>query len=263
MNVSPLPALPVQSVAVAPVRTTQAPVIADPSQTTLPPVYEGSAALGSARSPDEQGRAQREQSQAEQLRAQQEQEAQEARARDQQEAEQQRIDQQEISRLSARDAEVRAHEQAHAAVGGQYAGAPSYTFKRGPDGRSYAVAGEVSIDASPVNGDPEATLAKMQQVLRAALAPAEPSSADLRIAAQAQAALTEARAELAEKNRNEQVQAQEQREADRLAAEEDDQQRQQDREQSERLTRSPFDLTLYRRLSALSPAEGVGFSAEA
>ena len=116
---------------------------------------------------------------------------------------QQRLEQLEIAELVSRDAEVRAHEQAHAAVGGVYAGAPTYTFTRGPDGKRYAVGGEVSIDVSAVPNDPEATLRKMEIVLRAALAPAEPSAQDLRVAAQAQAQMTQARAELAEQQRSE------------------------------------------------------------
>ncbi|MEM6357195.1 MAG: putative metalloprotease CJM1_0395 family protein, partial [Pseudomonadota bacterium] len=57
--------------------------------------------------------------------------------------------------------------------------------------------GSVSIDVSPVPGDPEATIAKMQQVKAAALAPAEPSSADRRVATVAEAAQREAEAILA------------------------------------------------------------------
>ena len=101
-----------------------------------------------------------------------------------------------VARLKARDAEVRRHEQAHAAAGGQYAGQPRYDYQTGPDGNRYAVGGEVSIDASAVPGDPEATVQKMRVVIRAALAPAEPSDQDRRVAQQAQATLTEAEAEL-------------------------------------------------------------------
>ena len=84
-----------------------------------------------------------------------------------------RQEQAQIQQLKRRDTEVRNHEQAHAAVGGQYAGAPTYTYQQGPDGNRYAVGGEVSIDVSPVSGDPEATIQKMQTVRAAALAPAE------------------------------------------------------------------------------------------
>ncbi|MEM6942732.1 MAG: putative metalloprotease CJM1_0395 family protein [Pseudomonadota bacterium] len=101
-----------------------------------------------------------------------------------------------VDRLRARDQEVRAHEEAHARVGGQYAGSPSYTYQTGPDGKRYAIGGQVSIDVSPVPGDPEATIAKMDRVKAAALAPAEPSSADRRIATIAEAARRDAEAVL-------------------------------------------------------------------
>ncbi|NVJ49377.1 MAG: catalase [Gammaproteobacteria bacterium] len=112
------------------------------------------------------------------------------------EAIEQREEQVEINQLKARDREVRAHEAAHAAVGGNIAGAPSYEFQRGPDGRRYAVAGEVPIDVAAVPGDPAATIRKMQQVRRAALAPVDPSSQDQAVAAQATAREAQARAEL-------------------------------------------------------------------
>ncbi|QSX38830.1 putative metalloprotease CJM1_0395 family protein [Shewanella sedimentimangrovi] len=94
-------------------------------------------------------------------------------------------EQQEIEQLEARDAEVRTHEQAHASVGGQYARSPNLTFEKGPDGKRYAVDGEVSIDIAPVNGNPQATINKMQQVYAAAMAPVNPSAADLQVAAEA------------------------------------------------------------------------------
>src|SRR5690606_27045580 len=105
-------------------------------------------------------------------------------------------EQEEIRELAARDREVRRHEQAHAAVGGKYARSPVYEFVRGPDGVRYVVAGEVSIDTSPVAGDPEATISKAQQIRRAASAPAEPSPRDRRVAAEAAVMEAEARIEL-------------------------------------------------------------------
>ncbi|MBM3573452.1 MAG: hypothetical protein FJX52_14025 [Alphaproteobacteria bacterium] len=99
---------------------------------------------------------------------------------------------QQVAKLRARDLEVRQHEQAHAAAGGQYAGAPSYDYQVGPDGKRYAIGGQTPIDASPVPGDPQATVRKMEQVRRAALAPASPSGADLAIAAAATAAAQQA-----------------------------------------------------------------------
>lgn len=108
-------------------------------------------------------------------------------------------EQKRIAELKARDQEVKVHEQAHAAIGGQYAGAPSYEYEIGPDGQQYAVAGEVRIDVSEVPNDPRATIQKMQQVKAAALAPAEPSGADRSVAAQASRTLMEAQAELSMK----------------------------------------------------------------
>lgn len=114
----------------------------------------------------------------------------------QRQAEQQELEQ--LKELKARDQEVRTHEQAHMAVGGQYAGSASYTYQAGPDGVRYAVGGEVPIDVSQVQNDPAATLEKMQQVQRAAMAPAEPSSQDRQVAAQAGQVAAEAMNELAQ-----------------------------------------------------------------
>jgi hypothetical protein len=122
-----------------------------------------------------------------------------------QQQEQQEAEQKVIEQLSARDREVRAHEQAHAAVAGQYAGSPTYTYQRGPDGVSYAVGGEVQIDTSPIPNDPEATLRKAEQIARAASAPAEPSGQDRAVAAQAAKMAQQARVEISQKIREEQV----------------------------------------------------------
>jgi len=107
-------------------------------------------------------------------------------------------EQRQVEELQQRDREVRQHEQAHmAAAGGNARGGPSYEYQTGPDGKRYAVGGEVSIDTSKVSGDPQATIRKAQIVYRAALAPAEPSSQDRSIAAQAKSMEMEARQELA------------------------------------------------------------------
>jgi hypothetical protein len=111
--------------------------------------------------------------------------------------------QQQVEQLSERDREVRAHEQAHARTGGPYAGAPSYEFERGPDGKMYAVSGEVQIDTAPIDGDAAATIAKMETVIRAALAPQDPSATDSRVAAEARAAKGEAQAELRKEKQQE------------------------------------------------------------
>jgi hypothetical protein len=102
----------------------------------------------------------------------------------------------EIQKLQQRDAEVKAHEQAHLATAGQYAtGGATFSYKTGPNGRRYATGGEVPIDLSKEK-DPQATLVKMTQVRRAALAPANPSAADRNIAARASMIAAEAMSEL-------------------------------------------------------------------
>jgi hypothetical protein len=107
----------------------------------------------------------------------------------------------EVEKLKQRDQEVRAHEQAHVAAGGAYIkGGVSYQYQKGPDGRMYAVGGEVSIDTSPVSKDPSATITKMETVKRAALAPADPSGQDRAVAAAASQEETVARQELAQKS---------------------------------------------------------------
>jgi len=105
-------------------------------------------------------------------------------------------EQQEVAKLQSRDREVRAHEAAHAAVGGSLAGSPNLNFTSGPDGKRYATSGDVSIDISKVANDPSATIAKLQQVERAALAPAQPSAQDRKVAAIASAGISDAQVEL-------------------------------------------------------------------
>lgn len=110
-----------------------------------------------------------------------------------------------IAELKRRDREVRAHEQAHLAAAGPYAkGGARFTYQRGPDGKNYAIGGEVSIDTSPVRGDPEATLRKAEQVRRAANAPAQPSAQDRAVAADAAAMAIQARIDIARERQEEQ-----------------------------------------------------------
>lgn len=111
----------------------------------------------------------------------------------------------EVRKLKERDQEVQRHEQAHKAAAGSLAsGAPTFAYTRGPDGKQYAVSGEVQIDVSPVSGDAEATIRKMRQVQSAARAPANPSGADLKVASSAARQEASARAELRKENDSEQ-----------------------------------------------------------
>ena len=103
----------------------------------------------------------------------------------------------QVEELKARDQEVRTHEAAHLAAAGQHAkGGPTFDYQQGPDGKRYAVGGEVQIDTSKVPNDPEATIQKARQIRAAAMAPAEPSSQDRQVAAQAVQMESQARAEL-------------------------------------------------------------------
>jgi hypothetical protein len=105
----------------------------------------------------------------------------------------------ELAQLKSRDSEVRAHEAAHMAAGGRYVtGGASYSYQRGPDGVEYAVGGEVGIDTSSVPGKPEETVQKMRTIRAAALAPSDPSAADIAVAAAAAQAEAQALAEIAQ-----------------------------------------------------------------
>jgi hypothetical protein len=110
-------------------------------------------------------------------------------------------DQKKVKELEKRDQVVRSHEAAHIAAGGQYVkGGATYQYQKGPDGKMYAVGGEVSIDTSPVKGDPQATIAKMETIKAAALAPADPSGQDRAVAAEASQEEAQARQEEAQKS---------------------------------------------------------------
>lgn len=98
---------------------------------------------------------------------------------------------------------MRAHEQAHkTAAGGLAQGGATFEYQTGPDGKQYAVSGEVKIDTSPVLRNPEATARKARQIQKAATATADPSAQDIQVAVQAfameQQANTEKREEKSE-----------------------------------------------------------------
>lgn len=104
-------------------------------------------------------------------------------------------EQQLVSELAATDAHVRAHEAAHMGAGGGLTSPASFTYEKGPDNKMYAVAGEVGI-ATGEGNTPQETLAKAQQIRRAALAPSDPSPQDLKVAAQAASMEMSARAQI-------------------------------------------------------------------
>jgi len=108
-----------------------------------------------------------------------------------------------VRQLEQTDREVRAHEQAHLSVGADLVrGSPSYSYQIGPDDKRYAVGGEVSIDTSP-GKTPEETIPKAQHIRSTALAPADPSAQDFRVAAGASQMEIDARMELAQQRSEE------------------------------------------------------------
>lgn len=139
-----------------------------------------------------------------------------------------------IRELAQRDREVRAHEQAHLAVGGQYAGPVSFVYERGPDGRRYAVGGEVAIDTSPIPNNPQATVIKADQVRRAALAPADPSPQDRKVAAQAIQMKLQAQVEVQREQRAEREAETESRTENRESSERSAESRSEQQEESSR-----------------------------
>ena len=60
----------------------------------------------------------------------------------------------------------------------------------------------MTIDTSKITGNPEATLQKANKIRSAALAPAQPSSQDRAVAAQAAQMAIEARAEISKQQNN-------------------------------------------------------------
>jgi hypothetical protein len=103
--------------------------------------------------------------------------------------------QREAAKLQQIEREVIAHEQAHMSAGAHLAGSARYQYTKGPDGKNYATGGEVSIKI-PEGKDPEETIQLMDQVIRAALAPANPSPQDLAVASRASMKQIQARGEL-------------------------------------------------------------------
>ena len=110
---------------------------------------------------------------------------------------------QQVDYLKKRDQEVRAHEMAHVSVGGSLVKRGAmYEYESGPDGKRYAVGGDVILDVSE-GRTPEETIRKAERVRAAAMAPADPSPQDYKVASQADKMAAEARAELREQQAGE------------------------------------------------------------
>lgn len=103
-----------------------------------------------------------------------------------------------VAKLAAAEREVIAHERAHQSAGGAYTGSARFGYTKGPDGKDYVTSGEVSIQAPEIEMS-EKGLQVVEQVKRAALAPANPSGQDMRVAAKMEAVAIRIRAELAKR----------------------------------------------------------------
>lgn len=100
-----------------------------------------------------------------------------------------------VEELEARDAEVKAHEAAHQS-GGASTGGATYTYQKGPDGKMYAIGGEVPVSFK-TGSTPQETISNAQAVIASALAPADPSSQDMAVASSAMVMMMKAQQQLA------------------------------------------------------------------
>lgn len=106
-------------------------------------------------------------------------------------------EQQYVRELAAIDASVRAHEAAHIGAGaGVVSGGATFGYTRGPDGKMYATSGEVPISMKE-GRTPEETIQNARQIVSAAMAPADPSPQDYKVAANAAQMEAQARSEQA------------------------------------------------------------------
>ncbi|HRX16383.1 MAG TPA: putative metalloprotease CJM1_0395 family protein [Spirochaetota bacterium] len=97
-----------------------------------------------------------------------------------------------LDELKQRDNHVRQHESSHANSPGviQY-GAPRFKYQLGPDGRPYAVGGEVTLGTMP-SDNPQTARINADALRKAALANGDPSPQDLAAASSAEAMKIEA-----------------------------------------------------------------------
>jgi hypothetical protein len=106
-----------------------------------------------------------------------------------------------VNDLASRDSEVRAHEAAHQAAGGGMTGAASFTYQQGPDGKMYAIGGEVSINMKS-GSSPEETIANARQIAAAAMAAGSPSPQDFAVASSARVMEMKAQQQLTKKEQD-------------------------------------------------------------
>lgn len=100
-----------------------------------------------------------------------------------------------IQGLQQAEKSVRVHEQAHKAVSVDVTSGIMYTHTTSPDNERYITGGEVSITAGTSSKEEE-ILQILENVRDAALAPADPSPQDLRIAASTNAQIQQIQSKL-------------------------------------------------------------------
>jgi hypothetical protein len=116
-------------------------------------------------------------------------------------------EQRQVAELQQIDRNVRAHEQAHISAGrGVVTSAANFSYTYGPDGRRYAVGGEVGVDTS-AEKKPEANIDKGMRIQAAALAPKDPSSQDYQVASVGKRLEAQGRNDLAQQKIEEQAAA--------------------------------------------------------
>ena len=89
-----------------------------------------------------------------------------------------------IQDLHARDEEVKTHESAHQTAGGGLVGAATYNYQQGPDGKMYAIGGQVSISTGK-SSSPEETISNAKKIIASAMAAGSPSPQDFAVATNA------------------------------------------------------------------------------
>lgn len=94
-----------------------------------------------------------------------------------------------VAELQERDREVRNEENRHKAAAGKFAGEPQYVYRRGPDGKLYAVEGKVPINVN-VTGTADERTAALRRVQAAAVSVQSPSSGDYAAVATAATAIS-------------------------------------------------------------------------
>lgn len=107
---------------------------------------------------------------------------------------------QQVEDLQARDTEVRAHETAHQSSGAS-TGAASFSYQKGPDGRMYAIGGEVGVSFKE-GSTPQESIQNARAVIAAAMAPANPSPQDYSVASSAKIMEMKAMQQLANESRD-------------------------------------------------------------